>query len=187
MVVRPKPVQVDRGCLLEEGRQLGQRGAFAELGHLAGIEVQVGQLDGDMLQRVGMRVDEAVELGLGPMQRVGHPVPAALHGLDLLQQHFLRADEQTVNPALNAQDEISASRSRGKAAPPSDSRPGGNAGAAGGRVCPPGRGSALRNRARRPGRPAAGRTRPTRAPGPRRLVWRPTPPAEFRGVDRTRQ
>ena len=40
------------------------------------------------------------------MQRVGYPVPAALDGLDLLQQHFLRADEQTINPALNAQDEF---------------------------------------------------------------------------------
>ena len=106
IVLRPQPVQVDRCCLLEEGRQLSQGEAVAELSHLAGIEVQVGQLDGDPSQGVGLRVDEAVELGLGPMQRVGYPVPAALDGLDLLQQHLLRADEQTVNAPLNAQDEL---------------------------------------------------------------------------------
>ena len=40
------------------------------------------------------------------MQRVGCPVPSALDGLDLLQQHLLRADQQTVNAPLDAQDEL---------------------------------------------------------------------------------
>src|ERR1035441_5997329 len=41
------------------------------------------------------------------MQWVGGTVPSALHSLDLLQQHLLRADQQTVNPPLDSQDEIS--------------------------------------------------------------------------------
>jgi hypothetical protein len=40
------------------------------------------------------------------MERLGDPVPAALDRFDFLQQHFLRTDEQTINPALNAQDEF---------------------------------------------------------------------------------
>ena len=42
------------------------------------------------------------------MQRVGHPVPAALDGLDLLQQHLFRADEQTVYAPLNAEPELAS-------------------------------------------------------------------------------
>ena len=106
MIMRPKPVEVNPRCLFEEGRQLGQGSAFLELSHLAGVEVQIGQLDGDVLQGVGLGIDKPVDLGLGPMQRVGCPVPAALDRLDLLQQHVLRADEQTINPALNAEDEL---------------------------------------------------------------------------------
>ena len=48
---------------------------FAKLRHLAGIQVQVGQLDGDLLQGVIVGIDEAVDPGLRPMQRVGFTVP----------------------------------------------------------------------------------------------------------------
>ena len=71
MVMGAEPVQVNRRRLLEEGRQVSQGEAVAELSHLAGVEVQIGQLDGDLFQGVVLGVDEAVELGLSPMQWVG--------------------------------------------------------------------------------------------------------------------
>src|ERR1039458_8777317 len=40
------------------------------------------------------------------MQRVGDTVPSALHSLDLLQQHLLRADQQPVYAPLDSQDEV---------------------------------------------------------------------------------
>ena len=105
--MRPKPLEINRRCLFKERRQLGERSAFVKLSHLPGVEIQVGQLDGHLLQRVGLGVNKTVNPGLSPMQRVRCSVPAALDRLDLLQQHALGADEQTINPTLNAQDKLS--------------------------------------------------------------------------------
>src|ERR1035437_4658813 len=92
--------------MLEEGRQLVQGEEVAKLRQLAGIEIQIGQLNRDLLQGVILSIDKTVELGLRPMERVGYPVPSALHGLDLHQQHLLRGGQQPVYAPLNAQGEI---------------------------------------------------------------------------------
>ena len=84
MMVGAQPVEVDCGCLLEEGRQVRQGKLVAKLGQFAGIEVQVRQLNVNLLQGVIMGVDIAVELGLSPMQWVRYPVPSALDSLDLI-------------------------------------------------------------------------------------------------------
>ena len=104
--LRAQPVQIDCRCRLKQGRQLRPREAVAELGHLAGVEVQVGHLNRNLLQGIGVGIHESVELGLGPMQRVGYSVPSALNCLDLLHHHFLRACEQTINASLDAQGEL---------------------------------------------------------------------------------
>src|ERR1019366_176360 len=107
MMIGAEPVKIDCGCVFEEGGQLNQGKAVAKLSQFARVEVQVSQLDGDLLQGVVLGIDKSVNLGLGPMQWVGGTVPSALHSLDLLQQHLRRAGQQTVNPPLDSQDEIS--------------------------------------------------------------------------------
>src|SRR6266699_1524633 len=53
-----------------------------------------------------MAVDEAIAFSLRPMERVGHTAPPILDGFDLLQNHFLRSDQHTIDPALNSQGQL---------------------------------------------------------------------------------
>ena len=99
----------------EEGREVGQGAAVVEFGDFAGVEVEVGQLDGDLFERVGLGVDVGVELGLGPVQRVGDVVPAGLDGLDFFEQDLAGTGEEAVNAALDSQNEVGGLEVKAKA------------------------------------------------------------------------
>ena len=86
----PQPIHIDGGGGGKEIGQFGERKCLAKLGDLAGFQFQIGQLNGDFLQGVLVRMNETVELGLRPVQRIGQAIPASLHGFDFLQQHLNR-------------------------------------------------------------------------------------------------
>ncbi|MGH7980776.1 MAG: hypothetical protein ACREE6_15470, partial [Limisphaerales bacterium] len=60
----------------------------------------------ELLQTVFLRVHEAVEFGLRPVQWIGFVIPASLHGFDFLQQYLFGRDQQAVNPAPDLQREF---------------------------------------------------------------------------------
>ena len=67
MEMGAEPLEVDCSSVFEEGQQLSQGEDVAKLRQLAGIEIEVGQLNVNLFQGVILSVNEAVELGLRPM------------------------------------------------------------------------------------------------------------------------
>src|SRR6266478_662220 len=105
MVAFPNPLQIYCGRLLKKIRQLRPGKKLSKFSDFVRVEVKIGQLNCDRVQRVFMSVDEGIELCLGPMEWVGQTVPAALNRLDLLDRGLAGRDHQAVDPPLNSQHE----------------------------------------------------------------------------------